>query len=88
MLKQKDLKTKHIVIEEEMVGEGINQEAEINTYTLPYIKQISNNDLLYSTVKSTQYSVITYMGRESEKEWISIFMTDSICYTPKTNTTL
>jgi len=25
---------------------------------------------LYSTGNSTQYSVITYMGKESEKEWI------------------
>ena len=37
-------------------------------YTLLYIKQIINKDLLYSTMKSTQYSIITYMGKESEKE--------------------
>ena len=35
----------------------------INIYILPYIKQVSNKDLLYSTGKSTQYSVVTY--RES-----------------------
>ena len=49
---------------------GINQEAGINRYTILYIKQIINKDLLYSPRKSTQYSVTTYMGKESEKEWI------------------
>ena len=33
------------------------------------IYKIINKDLLYSTGNSTQYSVITYMGKESEKEW-------------------
>ena len=27
---------------------------------------------MYSTGNSTQYSVITYMGKESEKEWIYV----------------
>ena len=31
---------------------------------------MTNKDLLYSTRNSIQYSVITYMGKESEKEWI------------------
>ena len=30
--------------------------------------------LLYSTGKFTQYSVLTFMGKESEKEWICVFM--------------
>ena len=37
-----------------------------------YIKQITTVDLLYSTGNSTQYSVITYMGKESEKEWMYV----------------
>ena len=32
-----------------------------------YIRKIINKDLLYSTGNSTQDSIITYMGRESEK---------------------
>ena len=36
---------------------------------LPYIKQITNKDLLCSTGNSTQYSVKAYMGKESKKEW-------------------
>ena len=53
---------------------GINQEFEINIHTLLYIKQIINKDLLYSTGNSTQYSVITYMGKEYEKEWIYVYV--------------
>ena len=37
----------------------------MNIYTLLYI---INKDLLYSTENSIQYSVITYMGKESKKE--------------------
>ena len=32
---------------------------------------MGNKDLLHST-EITQYSVITYMGKESEKEWIYV----------------
>ena len=34
----------------------------INIYTLLYIKQTDNKDLLHSTGKYTQYFVITYRG--------------------------
>ena len=48
-----------------------------------------SKDLLYSTRKSTQYSVMAYMGRESKKRVdICICVTDSLCCTPATNTTL
>ena len=59
-------------------------------YTLLYIKQINNKGLLYSTGNSIQYSVITYMGKESEKEWTYVYVniTESLCCTPETNTTL
>lgn len=33
---------------------------------------MTNKDLLYSSGKSTQYSVVTYMGKESEKEYVYI----------------
>ena len=49
-------------------GRGINWETGIQIYILLYVKQITNKDLLYSTWNSTQYSVITYMAKESEKE--------------------
>ena len=50
------------------MGGGINYKLGINIHTLLYIKYITNKDLLYIPVNSTQYSVITYMGKESEKE--------------------
>ena len=34
-----------------------------------YIKKINNEDLLYSTGSYIQYLVITYNGKESEKEY-------------------
>ena len=49
---------------------GINQEFGINRYTLLYIKWINNKDLLYSNEKYIQYLIITYTGKESEKEYI------------------
>ena len=49
-------------------GEGINWEIRIDIYTLLYIKQITNKNLLYSTGNSTQYSLMTYMGIESKKD--------------------
>ena len=57
---------------EELWG-GTNWEAGIGIYTLLYAKQIGNKNLVYSTGKSTQYSAITYMGKESEKELIYVY---------------
>ena len=48
---------------------GINWEIGIDMYALLYLRWITNKDLLYSTGNSIQYSVITYMRKESEKEW-------------------
>ena len=53
---------------------GINWEIGIDIYTRLYIKQITNQNLLYSTGNSTQYSVMTYMGKESKKEWICVYV--------------
>ena len=47
---------------------GINQELGANVHTLLYIREITNKDLLHSTANSTQYSVITNIRKESEKE--------------------
>ena len=63
-----------MVTKEETLGGVINQEAGINMYTLLYIKSVSNKDLLYGTGKSTQYFVITCMGKESEKEWMYVYI--------------
>ena len=68
----------------------INQKFGINIYTLLYIKQVNNKDLLYSTGNYTQYLVITYNGKESEKEYTYIYtyicITESLCCTLEINT--
>ena len=41
---------------------GTNYGYEINRYNPLYIKQLSSEDLLYSTGNHTHYFVITYNG--------------------------
>lgn len=62
-------------------GGGINWNIGTDKYTL--YKHITNKNLLYSAGNSTQYSVITYIGKESKKSGISFFVgiTDSLWYT-------
>ena len=64
----------------------------INIHLLPYIKYITNKDLLYSTGNYTEYFVTTYKVKESDKEdiYLSIYLyiSESLCCTPETNTTL
>ena len=50
---------------------------------------MDNKDLLYSTGNSTQYSIMAYMGKEPLKRVdICICITNSVSYTPGTNTTV
>ena len=56
-----------------MVG-GINWEFGINIYTLLYIKEINNKNLLYSTGNYIQHLVITYNRKESVKEYTHIYI--------------
>ena len=58
------------VYQEGGIGRGINWEAGIDIYTLLYIKKIINKNLLNSRGNLPQYSVMTYMGKESKKKWI------------------
>ena len=69
-----DVEDKLMVTKEGRRGGGTNWEIGIDIYTLLCIKQITNKNLLYSTGNSTQYSVITYTGKESEKEWIYVYI--------------
>ena len=47
------------------MGVKISWKIRIDINTLPYIKQIFNKDLLYSTGNSSQYFIMAYMGKES-----------------------
>ena len=44
----------------------------LQTQTTKY--EINNKDLLHSTRNSTQCSVITYMGKNLQKEWICVYV--------------
>ena len=47
---------------------------EIKRYTLLYIKYINKKDLLYSRGNYIQYLVIIYNGRESEREYMYVYV--------------
>ena len=51
----------------------INQAFQISRQKLLYIKQIDNKALLYSTENYSQYLLLTYNGKESEKEYIYMY---------------
>ena len=62
-IKQKEthrLLKKLMVTKADTVGRGIRSLGLTYTY---FIYKIINKDLLYSTGSSTQYSVITYIGK-------------------------
>ena len=44
---------------------GVNWEIGLDIYTILHMKQITNEDSLYSTENSTQCFVMAYMGKES-----------------------
>ena len=48
-------------------GGGMNQELGISRNKLPYIKQVNNKVLLYSTGNYIQYPAINHNGKEHEK---------------------
>ena len=53
--------------------------------------KITNKKLLYSTGNSAQYSLMAYLGKDSrmlKKKRVDVCVTDSLCCTPETNTTL
>ena len=43
-------------------------------YTLPYLKWISNKDLLYSTGNSAQWYVAALVGEAFGREWIHVYV--------------
>ena len=53
-----------------MVGGGMDWEFRTDICTLRYMELLHSGDLLYSMENSTQYSIIIYLGKESEREWM------------------
>ena len=52
------------------MGEVPVKEFGMDMYTVLYLKQITNKDLLYSTGNSAQCYMTAWMGREFQGEWI------------------
>ena len=50
------------------------REFGMDMYTLLYLKQITNKDVLYSTGNSAQCYVAAWMGREFGGEWIHVYV--------------
>ena len=59
---------------QEMLGGGMDWDFGIGICTLLYMEWLINEDLLHSTGNSPQYSVITFMGKVSEKEWMFLYV--------------
>ena len=53
----------------------------IGICTLRYMEPLAKGGLLYSTENSTPYSVIIYVGKESEKMAMCVCVTESLCCT-------
>ena len=61
----------------------------MDMYTLLYLKQVTNKDLLYSTGNSAQYYVAAWIGGEFRGRMdTGIWMTESLCCPHETITTL
>ena len=77
-------------------GGWIDQEFGVKIYTLLYIKQITNKDLLYSTWNYTQYLLImdtssgfsSTMEENVKNECIYLYINHFAVCTPETSTTL
>ena len=57
-------------------------------YSILYMGWINNKVLLYSTGNYIQYPVINHNGKEYEKKYIYVCITESLCCTAEMNTTL
>lgn len=55
-------------------GGGMDWEVEIDIYTLLYIRWVTIKNVPNRTGKPSQYLVMTCMGKESEKEWIYVYV--------------
>ena len=63
-------------------------EVGVSRCKLLYMEWINNKVLLYSTGNYIQYPVINHHGKEYEKEYIYICITESLYCTEEINTAL
>ena len=53
---------------------GIDRGFGFSICTLRYMEWLANEDLMYGTENSTQYSVIICVKKESEREWMCVYV--------------
>ena len=53
---------------------GLDWDFGIGICTLRYMEQLANRDLIYSSENFNQYSVMIYVGKESEREEICAYV--------------
>ena len=68
-----DFENKRMLIKGKMWWGGRDKLEFGRLYIHTTIYKIINKNSLYSTGNSTQYSITTCMGNESEKEWIYVY---------------
>ena len=56
-----------------MWGHGMNWGIGIDIYTPVGIKQMIDENLLFSTGNSTQWSMVMQKGRKPKKEWKYVY---------------
>ena len=69
-----DFESKLMATKGDRSGEGMDWGFGIGTFTLRYVEWSANEDLLYSVETSTQYSGMIYVGKESEKERMCVYV--------------
>lgn len=74
-----DVENKFKAAPGDRAGGGIHGEFGTSRYTLLDLKEMNNKDLAYSTGKYSRHSVITYVGREAEKEYICTHTHTRVC---------
>ena len=73
------METESQMLKTNMVTRGkgewrINWETGIDMYTLPCIKQITNDDSVQQRELYIQYSVMIYMEKEYKRKWIYVYV--------------
>ena len=67
---------------------GMEWEFGVSRCKLLYIRWINNKVLLYNTGNYIQCPGVNYNGKEYEKEYRCMCITESLCCTAEINTTL
>ena len=83
-----DIENRLVVAKQWSGGKGRDWEFVISRCKLLHVEWINNKALLYLMGNCTHYPIINQNGKEYEKEYTSIFITESLCCTAEIKITL